>query len=176
MADDDAQIYLAPHDLEWTRLFAEEREQLQHVLSPWLRGPIEHVGSTAVPGLVAKPVIDIMAAVGTLEESRDAIVALQSLNYLDAPYREDVEHWFCKPRPSFRTHHLHLVPHGSPTWMAVIAFRDRLREAPAVANAYADLKVQLAASFRHDREAYTAGKGAFVARVLGEAPGSSEVR
>jgi GrpB-like predicted nucleotidyltransferase (UPF0157 family) len=169
MPEEDASIRLVAYDPEWARLFREARDALQRVLSPWLTGPIEHIGSTAVPGLAAKPVIDIMAAVGTLEESRDAIVAVEGLSYLYAPYRPDVMHWFCKPCPSFRTHHLHLVPYQSALWKARIAFRDRLREDREVAAEYVELKRSLAISFEHDREGYTDGKTEFVARIVSEA-------
>ncbi|HVW19986.1 MAG TPA: GrpB family protein [Opitutaceae bacterium] len=154
MPDKDAPIQIVAYDAQWVRLFLEEREILRRVLSPWLTGPIEHIGSTAVPGLSAKPVINIIAAVGTLDGSRDAIPALRSVDYLHAPYREDVMHWFCKPHPSFRTHHLHLIPHGSPLWTARIVFRDRLRENRDLAAEYAELKRSLAASFPQDREIY----------------------
>jgi len=167
MSDQDAPIQIVAHDSQWAQLFLEEQEALHRVLSPWLKGPIEHIGSTSVPGLAAKPVIDIMAAVGTLEESRGAISAVRDLRYLYAPYRSDVMHWFCKPRPSFRTHHLHLVPFGSRLWTAQVEFRDRLRADSATATEYSDLKRKLAESFTHDREAYTEGKSAFVARVIG---------
>lgn len=164
MPAEDAPIQIVAYDPRWPGLFLEEREALLRVLRPWLTGPIEHIGSTAVPGLAAKPVLDIMAAVGTLEESRGAIEALRSLGYGHAPYRPEEIHWFCKPGPSFRTHHLHLVPYGSPLWAANLAFRDRLREDPALAAEYAALKRSLAATFEHDREGYTKRKGAFIAR------------
>lgn len=166
MSDEDAPIKIVAYDSQWARLFLEEREALRRVLSPWLKGPIEHIGSTSVPGLSAKPVIDIMAAVGTLEESKGTIPAVRSLDYLHAPYRHEVMHWFCKPHPSFRTHHLHLVPYESPLWAARITFRDRLREDRNIAAEYSALKLSLAASFRNDREGYTDGKSEFIARVL----------
>ncbi|MGB8354353.1 MAG: GrpB family protein [Chthoniobacteraceae bacterium] len=75
MPDPDAPIHLVDYDPQWPRLFEEERALLHPILLPWLAGPIEHIGSTAVPGLAAKPVIDIMAAVKTLEESKEAITA-----------------------------------------------------------------------------------------------------
>lgn len=168
---DDAPVELVSYDSRWPQLFLEEHDLLHPVLHPWLKGPIEHIGSTAVPGLMAKPVIDIMAAVETLEGSKGAIAAVRDLDYLYAPYRADVEHWFCKPRPSFRTHHLHLVPHGSGAWIAALAFRDRLRNDRAVAVEYSDLKTALSTRFKHDREAYTEAKGAFVDRVVGETLG-----
>lgn len=168
MSDKDASIHIVAYDSKWPTLFATEQELLNHALNRWLKGPIEHIGSTAVPGLAAKPVIDIMAAIGSLEESIGAISALRSLDYLYAPYREDVMHWFCKPDPSFRTHHLHLVPYDSALWTAQIAFRDRLRGDPDIAAHYSELKRSLAASFEHDRERYTAGKTEFVTRVVSE--------
>ena len=71
------------------------------------------MGSTAVPGLTAKPVIDILVGVADLESSRPCIELLSPLQYLYAPYLPDVMHWFCKPSPARRTQHLHLVPSGS---------------------------------------------------------------
>ena len=75
-------------------------------------------------------------------------------------------HWFCKPSPQSRTHHLHLVPYGSALWMQRLRFRDALRADPALAAEYAALKCELARRFRHDREAYTEAKTPFVERVL----------
>jgi GrpB-like predicted nucleotidyltransferase (UPF0157 family) len=168
MAEKDEPIRLVDYEPRWTLDFMHERDALQRVLQPWLAGPIEHIGSTAVPGLRAKPVIDIMAAVSGLEESKAAVDAVQNLDYQYAPYRPDVMHWFCKPRFSFRTHHLHLVPFGSELWVARLAFRDRLRDDREVAAEYSRLKHSLAATFEHDREAYTEGKSGFVARVVSE--------
>ena len=75
-------------------------------------------------------------------------------------------HWFCKPHPSRRTHHLHLVPADSRRFGDELAFRDRLRASPETAEEYATLKRDLAACFRNDRDAYTAAKTEFSARVL----------
>ncbi len=160
-------IELVPYDPGWPAKFASERTVLASVLSPWLTGEIEHVGSTAVPRMLAKPVIDIMAPVESLPASRNAIEAVASAGYCYAPYRADEMHWFCKPSPAHRTHHLHLVPKTSLLWRQRLAFRDALREDPALAREYAALKRELAERFRFDREAYTDAKGPFVARVLG---------
>lgn len=163
-------IRIEAYSASWPVLFESERRILQHVLQPWLAGPIEHVGSTAVPGLDAKPVIDIMAGVGSLEASRPAISALAAAGYCYAPYREDVMHWLCKPSPEHRTHHLHLVPYRGAVWNDRIAFRDRLRSDAALAGEYAALKRRLAQQHPADREAYTDAKGPFIERVLrGEA-------
>jgi GrpB-like predicted nucleotidyltransferase (UPF0157 family) len=162
----EAPIEITEYDELWPRMFKIEREVLADLLSPWLAGPIEHVGSTAVPGMSAKPVIDIMAAVESLEVSRNAIAALRTIDYQYAPYHPDVMHWFCKPGPAMRTHHLHLVPHGSPLWMERIAFRDCLRSDAALAQEYAVLKKHLAQMHRQDREAYTEAKAPFISAAL----------
>jgi GrpB-like predicted nucleotidyltransferase (UPF0157 family) len=119
-----------------------------------------------VPGLAAKPVIDIMAPVLDLDSSGPALMALPGFGYLYSPYREDAMHWFCKPTLAFRTHHLHLVPFNSQLWFDQLTFRDFLRANPGVAAEYADLKHQLAEQHRFDREAYTDGKLPFVQYVL----------
>jgi GrpB-like predicted nucleotidyltransferase (UPF0157 family) len=85
--------------------------------------------------------------------------------YCYAPYRSESEHWFCKPSPGFRTHHLHVVPVASPQWLETLAFRDYLRSHPAVAFEYGNLKRRLAQEFRSDREGYTQAKGPFMTRI-----------
>lgn len=159
-------VRIVPYDASWPRRFEKERALLSEVLATWLVGPIEHVGSTAVPGLAAKPVIDIMAGVVSLSASRAAIDAVAPYDYCYAPYRPDLMHWFCKPSPSARTHHLHLVPIDSELWVERLAFRDYLRAHTDVALEYTRLKQELAERHRFDREAYTDAKGPFVRRVL----------
>ena len=166
MIEADAPVILAPYNPGWPAMFEAERRLLAEVLAPWLAGPIEHVGSTAVEGLAAKPVIDIMAGVESLDGSRPALMALEPLHYCYAPYREDVMHWLCKPGPALRTHHLHLVPFNSRLWRDRIAFRDRLREYRHIAAEYAELKRRLAAAYANDRERYTDAKSGFIENVL----------
>ncbi len=166
----EAPVYVVPYDRSWPALFETERTLLANALGPWLRGPIEHVGSTAVTGMPAKPVIDIMAGVESLEASHGALDVVAELGYQYAPYRSDVMHWFCKPSFAARTHHLHLVPFRSLLWDERLRFRDCLRSNSAVAQEYAGLKYHLAEIYRLDREAYTDAKGAFIARVLDTVP------
>jgi GrpB-like predicted nucleotidyltransferase (UPF0157 family) len=168
---DEAPVHIVPYDARWPSQFDEERKVLLEAIELWLAGPIEHIGSTAIPGLAAKPVVDIMAGVESLDASRNAIARLEHRGYCYYPYRPDVEHWFCKPSPAFRTHHLHLVPFQSRLWIEQIAFRDYLRARPDVALEYAGLKSRLAERHRFDREAYTDAKGPFVQRILREALG-----
>ena len=95
----DAPIEIVAYDRSWPAQFAIERDQLALALEPWLAGTIEHVGSTAVAGLAAKPVLDIMAPVRTLQDSWPAIRAVAALGYVHFPYRPAQMHWFCKPGP-----------------------------------------------------------------------------
>jgi GrpB-like predicted nucleotidyltransferase (UPF0157 family) len=162
----DAPVQIEPYDPAWPAAFLAERELLASALERWLAGPIEHVGSTAVPGLAAKPIIDIMAAVRDLESSRPALVELQKIGYCHVPYKASVMHWLCKPSPEVRTHHLHLVPIESALWTERIAFRDLLATNPSVARSYVALKNRLAAAHRQDRERYTEEKGSFIESAL----------
>lgn len=167
--DADEPIRVVSHDPSWASRFESERSALQFAIGAWVVGGIHHVGSTAVPGLEAKPVIDILVGVRDLPSSRVSFDRLAELEYRYAPYRAQEMHWFCKPDPGRRTHHLHLVPAGSQRYRAELAFRDHLRTHPEVAGEYADLKRGLARSFENDREAYTAAKAQFIEAVVGRA-------
>ncbi len=125
-------------------------------------------------GLEAKPIIDILAGVWDLETARACFEPLAGLNYLYAPYLPEEMHWFCRPNPAHRTHHLHLVPVGSPRYRDELAFRDRLRANFQLAADYAALKRDLAARYPNDREAYTAAKSTFIAAALTESATSVE--
>ena len=169
MTHGEAPIEVVPYDPGWPVLFQQESELLRRILASWLRGSLEHIGSTAIPGLPAKPVIDILAGVSSLEASRPAIEAAATAGYCYFPYRPELEHWFCKPSAAFRTHHLHLMPIGTPQWSRPIAFREYLKAHPDVAAEYAELKRGLAVRFRLDREAYTDAKAPFINAVTDKA-------
>lgn len=169
MSSSEAPVYIVPYDADWPNRFEQERQALVAAAGSWLVGPIEHVGSTAVPGLAAKPVIDIMCGVESLDASRPAISVLADHGWCYFPYRPEVMHWFCKPSAAFRTHHLHLVPFGSPLWIERVAFRDYLRTHADAARKYAELKWRLADQHRFDREAYTDAKGPFILDIVARA-------
>ena len=122
-----------------------------------------------MPGLDAKPVLDILIGVADLETSRACFEPLAALDYVYAPYLPEQMHWFCKPHPSRRTHHLHLVPHGSRRYREELAFRDHLRADRRAAERYAALKRELAGRLGDDREAYTEAKGDFIRAALAQA-------
>ncbi|TEX50948.1 MAG: hypothetical protein B7C55_08125 [Actinomycetales bacterium mxb001] len=162
----DEAVSVVDYDPAWPGLFAAEAALLEAAIGQWITGGIHHVGSTAVPGLAAKPVIDILVGVDGLDVSRSCIDRVAPLHYVYAPYRTEEMHWFCKPSPSHRTHHLHIVPTGSQRFADELAFRDYLRAHDDRARAYAAVKQELARRHRHDREAYTEEKGAFVLETL----------
>ncbi len=165
-------VEIAEYDPQWTTKFARERDRLRASLGDWLSGPIEHVGSTAVPGMPAKPVIDIMVPVRSLEHSRPAIPVLeQEHGYTYWPYKADVMHWLCKPSEYVRTHHVHLIPRDSALFRDRLFFRDSLRAEPELRDRYERLKRDLAARFSEDREAYTQAKAPFIMEVLGRQGG-----
>lgn len=160
------EILLAPYDPRWADAFAAEAERVRRALEP-LALDIQHIGSTAVPGLSAKPVIDILIAVGGLDQALDCIAPLRKLGYAFVDHPENTDRrFFRKGLP--RTHHLHIVESDSPSWRDHLDFRDALRLDPDLRRAYQQLKSDLASHHKKDRAAYAAAKGAFVAQALAD--------
>lgn len=159
-------IELSEYQDEWPILFEQEKAFLLEKIGGWFYGAVEHVGSTSVPRLLAKPVIDIMFGVRSLEASKGAIEVLVDNGYCYYPYKIETMHWFCKPTPAVRTHHLHLIPYESPLWMERLKFRNQLRNNPDIARQYGELKQALAVVHANDREAYTQSKWPFIREVL----------
>jgi GrpB-like predicted nucleotidyltransferase (UPF0157 family) len=163
-------ITVDPYDEDWPRAFDRERARLQAVLAPWLheRG-FEHIGSTSVPGLAAKPVIDMLCGVTDLESARGAAEPLAQLGYQAGSHRPHEAHWFFKDSAAgVHTHHLHLTVPGSDLWRERLAFRDALRADPELAARYARLKQALCEEHGTDNPDYTRGKRELVAQVLAQ--------
>jgi GrpB-like predicted nucleotidyltransferase (UPF0157 family) len=165
-----AAITLAPYDEHWPAEFEAEAERIERVCAG-LPLRLEHVGSTAVPGLSAKPIIDILAGVPPRARRRDYVVALTGIGYehLGAhgiPGRD----YFRRGIP--RSHHVHLVSWSSTFWKEQLLFRDWLRAHPERRREYEVLKRELALTFAADRRGYGEAKGAFVRSVVREAQGS----
>jgi GrpB-like predicted nucleotidyltransferase (UPF0157 family) len=161
-------ITVLDHDPGWADRFADERARLERALAPWLHGGVHHIGSTSVPGLPAKPIIDMIAGVADLRRAAAAVAVLAEHGYTHAPHRPRA-YWFHRDDGPVRTHHLHLTEPGSDLWRERLAFRDALRADPVLRDEYRDLKIRLAAAHGEDIDAYTAGKRAFVGRVLAAA-------
>jgi len=161
------EVALRAYDPHWPGMFEAERERLLS-LFPDDFIAIEHMGSTAVPGLAAKPVIDILAGVASMEAARALVAPLCAQGYTtSAEFNATLtdRQWLMRWANGHRTHHLHLVVHGGPVWDQRLRFRDALRADPALAWNYAALKTELAAKHPTDREAYTEAKAAFVRAV-----------
>jgi GrpB-like predicted nucleotidyltransferase (UPF0157 family) len=158
----DAPIEIVEYDPAWPARFASERERLQRLLPAT---EIHHIGSTAVPGMPAKPVIDLMALVPELDAPIAALVGRGGYQYPEA-FNATLRHrrWLCRPSAAHRTHHLHLVV--EPSELAChLHFRDRLRASASLRDEYARLKRGLAERLSDDREAYSEAKSAFIRRV-----------
>ena len=158
-------IVIRPYDPGWPDLFTEQAGRLTSVLGSQLVAPLEHIGSTSIPQLASKPIIDMLALIENYDAFEERLTAVESIGWLRAPEPEDAgqRKWsLCYPTIEHRTHHLHLVVHGGPVWTQRLRFRDALRADPALAARYAALKAGLAAQYPKDREAYTEAKAAFV--------------
>jgi GrpB-like predicted nucleotidyltransferase (UPF0157 family) len=156
-------VVVVEYDPAWPRLYEEESARLSAALGDVLV-ETEHIGSTAVPGLAAKPVIDILAGLRALELTSSDIAAMEALRYeYLGEYGIPGRLYFRKGRP--RSHHVHAVLFGSDLWERHLAFRDYLRARPDEAKSYADFKRRLAMEVEGDRDRYTDGKDAFTAAI-----------
>ena len=169
-----------PHDPRLIAVASTEKARLAGLLAPWLVDGVEHVGSTSVPGLAAKPIIDLMASVRDLDAVIDqAGGRLGADGWCYVPPELDsggsYRRFFVKPDPSgqHRYAHLHVLQAGHPRWAEQIAFRDALRRDDSLAGRYADLKRRLVVEHAADREAYTVAKGAFVRAALARGAGGA---
>ena len=157
----NAEVVIVPYSAEWPRLFATEADRIRRALAlPGL--PIEHIGSTSVPGLAAKPIVDLAVQV---PDPVGAVPALQRLGYVargefGLPGRQ----FFTLGDPV--TVHAHLVAPGSPHWSAWVLFRDAIRRDATLCDRYETLKRELAVRHAGNRPAYTAAKSDFINRVV----------
>ena len=148
----------------------KEKKMLQDALKDVIID-IQHVGSTAIPGLPAKPIIDIAVAVPHLSEKavEKYIEPLRKLGYEYMKEERPREHLFVKGGEEKRTHYLHMVEFGDEAWKNYLLFRDYLRTHKKAVDEYARLKLELAEQFPNDRGSYTSGKEKFIEEVLGKA-------
>ena len=165
---DSGTVRVVPYDPEWPELFRAEAARLQAAIAPALSLVIEHTGSTAVPGLAAKPVLDMLAGCRHGASVDAYVVALTKVGFEHRGEQGIPGRRFFR-RGNPRAYHLHLTEQGSVFWREQLAFRDALIADAALRDAYAWLKVDLARRFPRDRESYTSGKTAFVQQVLGPA-------
>ncbi len=167
-------VDLVEYDTRWDQMFLEEKRHLESCLPFDIVKRIEHFGSTAVPRMPAKPIIDILVEVTSLESTKNEIVPIlesQGYEYFwRASFGETTPPfyaWFIKRnRSGNRTHHIHMVEKDFEHWDRLL-FRDYLRENAVVATEYADLKKNLSRKYRNDRVRYTEEKTQFITRITG---------
>jgi GrpB-like predicted nucleotidyltransferase (UPF0157 family) len=163
-------VEIAPANPRWPELAAAEISRLDRVLAPRLVAGIHHVGSTSVPGLEAKPILDLLA--GIRDHAPDPDPSLIAAGWHLVPVELDGQPWrrfYVLPKNGKRYAHLHLVVPTSPRFRVLLTFRDQLRADPETTRAYAALKRELAERHRTDREAYTRAKASFIEGVLASA-------
>ncbi len=163
-------VRIASYDPGWAGFFAEEREVLEAAIGEWAPGGIHHVGSTAIPGVDAEPVVDILAGTERLPAPQECARALAQLGY--ALVAEEEVQAYCKPCDEGRCYDLYLVSLETVRYTQMLAFRDLLRLDRQRAIAYAGLKRDLARRYAGDRRGYTAAKGELVQAVLDQLAGS----
>lgn len=157
-----------PYSADWPRQFSLVAQQLHAVFAGRVV-EIEHVGSTAVPGLCAKPVIDVLLGAPSLEDIEAVIpqLAAQGYAYVNKYETElPMRRYFVKPQGQTLRVHLHAVCTGSAFWNEQLAFRDALRASTQLRDAYVNLKLRLARTHEQDKAAYTAAKAPFIVQVL----------
>jgi GrpB-like predicted nucleotidyltransferase (UPF0157 family) len=164
------EVKLYPHDPSWPEAYAAERERLLSVL-PGVFIDVQHIGSTAVPGLAAKPIIDILAGVVSMAVAESVIAPLCASGYTtSAEFNQALSDrkWLMRWADGRRTHHLHVVVHDGPVWREWLRFRDALCASADLAARYAGLKADAARKHPVDREAYTEAKTEFIRKVSGQ--------
>ena len=169
-------VAIVPYDFRWPEKFEQERLHLLACLPPDSVRRIEHFGSTAVPGLSAKPIVDILVEVKSLEDTQEKIVPILEAQGYDYFWRPSwggdtppFYAWFIKrDARGKRTHHIHKVEADFSHWDRLL-FRDYLIAHPDVARDYSELKEKLAVAYHNDRPAYTDAKTDFVVAITEKA-------
>ena len=165
-------VKIVDYNPQWHTLFENEKLLILNAIGHFAVG-IEHVGSTAVIGLGAKPIIDITVAIRNLKDAHKCIGLLENIGYEYVPeYEESIpeRRYFHKGKPPKEQHyHLHMVELSSDFWKRHLLFRDYLRAHPKVAQDYYELKKKLAREYGSDREGYTEAKTQFIESIVARA-------
>ncbi|MDF1964060.1 GrpB family protein [Priestia megaterium] len=165
----DKQVVIEKYTSNWALSFKEEQKFLSGIMSNKAIS-IEHIGSTSVKGLGAKPILDIMVGVRNLEEVDDFIEPLSNIGYEHVFHREfPNRRFFRKGLWRAGTHHLHIYKYESEEWNNNILFRDYLRKYTDIRDQYNQLKLKLAQKYTFDRVAYTEAKAPFITDVIQKA-------
>ncbi|WP_238482854.1 GrpB family protein [Lederbergia galactosidilytica] len=159
-------VQLVDYTPKWERQFVEEKMKIIAVIGGEISG-IEHIGSTAIKGMKAKPIIDIMVGVQDLQEVPQFVKSLEKIEFEYVPKPEWSDRkFFRKGEWGQGTCHLHICEIDSMEWKEKLWFRDYLRANPQVANEYIAVKKDLAARYIQDRPTYTKEKAPFIRNVI----------
>jgi len=160
-------VQLLPYQSEWETLFLSTKMHLEKLIGQYVLD-IQHVGSTSIKSIAAKPIIDIAVCISQKEIIKKIIPILESNGYKDrGDVRENGGYLIVKDTaPEVRTHHIHVVELHDKQWSNYLYFRDTLRKNPDLAQDYLKLKQQLADKYYNNRKLYTAGKNEFIRAVL----------
>ncbi|OAS21557.1 GrpB family protein [Paenibacillus oryzisoli] len=165
----EKQVVIEEYNEKWVFEYEQEERIIKDVLADKAIA-IEHIGSTSVQTLGAKPIIDFMVGVSDLNEVEEFIEALAKIGYEHVYHKElPNRRFFRKGQWRAGTHHLHIYNYGSEEWKNNIIFRDYLRTYPDVLMQYNQLKKELAEKYRNDRAAYTKAKNPFITDVIQKA-------
>ena len=171
-------IEIVDYDPQWAVLFEEEKSRILDVIEHIIV-EVEHIGSTAVVGLGAKPIIDIMVAVTHLSDAERCIEPLRSIDYEYVPEHEvsiPERRYFRKGHPPKEQHyHLHMVERTSDFWKNHLLFRNYLRGHPEAVQEYCELKKMLAVKYCPHREAYTIAKTSFIESIVAKAKAKRKI-
>jgi GrpB-like predicted nucleotidyltransferase (UPF0157 family) len=158
-------IIVVPYDRTWPQIFAQLAQRLRHALDQHAVR-IDHIGSTAVPGLAAKPILDLQISVVALEPMDGYRSAIEAVGFVWQADNPDLTKRYFRESPGMRRTHVHVRRAGSWSEQFALLFRDYLRAQPQDAHAYAELKQQLAQQYRTDREGYVEAKGPFIWTIM----------
>jgi GrpB-like predicted nucleotidyltransferase (UPF0157 family) len=164
-------VHLNEYDPEWENKFDYEKKQIIGAVGDEFAA-VEHIGSTSIKGLKAKPIIDIMVGVDDLNRTSTLIAPLSNIEFEYVPKPELTDRRFFRKGLWGRgTCHLHICEFESTEWIEKLLFRDYLRKHPKAAEQYASLKSKLAAEYKYDRPAYTQQKEPFIRDIIEKARG-----
>ncbi len=162
-------VELRPFNPKWKGIYEEERKAITSAISNFVVD-IQHIGSSAIPNIVSKPIIDIALAIDSLKNIKKIIKPLEEIGFI---YRGELgipdRHLFVKGGEELRTHHLHVMFNEHYEWRKHLIFRDYLLKHPEEARQYSELKIRLEREYKEDREGYTNGKAEFISGILEKA-------
>lgn len=167
-------VKLLPHNKKWHSLFEKEKKLMEQSIGDLVLD-IQHIGSTSIPGIPAKPIIDISVGIRSMKNARKLVKSFEAMGYEwrnDTPWKNDnTQLLFVKGPESKRTHYVHLMRYKGKIWNNDVLFRDYLRKNKARAKKYAELKRDLAKRHANDRATYTESKSSFIFETLALAKG-----